>query len=85
MGEKVNELIVRIGKTRQFIAQIKERKEYDIGGLLKKKKLIKEKLHLLKNVKAKNEAAFLQITNIDQAFATEQSRVKLYKKLTKLT
>jgi hypothetical protein len=36
-------------------------------------------------VKSKNEAAFLEISNIDQAFATEQQRVKLYRKLTKLT
>ncbi len=32
--------------------------------------MIKDKLYLLKNVKTKNEAAFLEITNIDQAFAT---------------
>lgn len=53
--------------------------------MLKKKRLLKEKLHLLKSVKGKNEAAFIEITNIDQAFATEQSRAKLYRKLTHLT
>lgn len=29
--------------------------------------------------------AFIQINNIDQAFATEQTRVKLYKKLVNLS
>ena len=57
--KKVNELINRVAKTRNILALIKQRKEYCINKLLKKKKLIKEKLHLLKNVKTKNEAAFL--------------------------
>lgn len=40
---------------------------------------------MLKQVKTKNEAALVEITNIDQAFATEQSRAKLYKKINRLT
>lgn len=58
---------------------------YKVKNLIKKKNVIKEKIKLLKSVKTKNEAAFLPINNIDQAFATEQSRCKLYKKINKLT
>ena len=35
-------------------------------------------------MKEKNEMAFIGITNIDQAFATEQQRDKLYDKIKKL-
>lgn len=51
---------------------------------MKQKQVIKEKIRLLTSVKAKNEAAFLKIVSIDQAFATEQSRSKLYKKIKNL-
>ncbi len=65
--------------------QILIRKQYRIKNILKKKEIIKKKIGLLKKVKEKNEVAFIQIHNIDQAFATEQTRVKLYKKLVNLT
>jgi hypothetical protein len=64
---------------------LKKHQVYRILCLIKRKNVIKEKIKLLKSVKTKNEAAFVQITNIDQAFATEQSRCKLYKKINKLT
>lgn len=81
----MEEILALLTKARLGLKSIKEKKEYTILELLKKKRLLKEKLHLLKSVKGKNEAAFIEITNIDQAFATEQSRAKLYRKLTHLT
>jgi hypothetical protein len=74
-----------MGRLRRALAALRERQELLIRRLLVRKGRIKEKLQLLRKVKAKNEAAFLEISNIDQAFATEQSRVKLYRKLSKLT
>jgi DNA repair ATPase RecN len=67
---RVAELIEQIGAARLMLRKMRERKEFTIGKLLKKKRVIKDKLQLLKNVKNKNEAAFLDITNIDQAFVT---------------
>ena len=52
---------------------------------MRKKALIKQKISLLKKVRSKNEAAFLKITNIDQAFVTEQNRSKLYNKIISLS
>ena len=57
---------------------------YKLANKMKQKQVIKEKIRLLTSVKAKNEAAFLKIVSIDQAFATEQSRSKLYKKIKNL-
>lgn len=52
--KRLEELLALLVRARLGLKSIKEQKEYTILGLAKKKRLLKEKLQLLKSVKGKN-------------------------------
>jgi hypothetical protein len=66
----IQKLLEKIGDLRTKMGNIKERKEYLVLAKSKEKKLIKAKIGWLNQIRLKNEAAFLQIRTLDEAFAS---------------